>query len=77
MQCLVIYSTDCNKLRLQNPDQNHFVFTLVKVHPGKKLSTMIIEMTMMRNSTHTTMVRVEGREHDLKTRRVAHHLPLT
>lgn len=44
--------------------------TLVKVHPGKKYSTMVIEATITRNNTHTTMVRAEGREHDLRPKRV-------
>lgn len=43
--------------------------TLVKVHPGKKYRTMIIETMITRNSTHTTMVLAEGREHDLKPKK--------
>ena len=44
--------------------------TLVKVHPGKKYSTMVMEATITRNNTQTTMVRAEGREHDLREIRV-------
>lgn len=39
--------------------------TLVKKHPGKKYSTMVIDATITKNNTHTTMVRAEGRKHDL------------
>lgn len=47
------------------------LFTLVKVHPGKKYSTMVIDATITKTNTHTTMVRAEGREHDLRTKGVA------
>lgn len=40
--------------------------TLVKKHPGKKYSTMVMDTTIPQNSAHTTMVRVDGREHELK-----------
>lgn len=30
---------------------------------------MVIEATITRTNTHTTMVRAEGREHDLKTKK--------
>lgn len=42
------------------------LLTLVKKHPGKKYSTMVMDTTMPQNSAHTTMVRVDGREHELK-----------
>ncbi len=42
------------------------LFTFVKVHPGKKYSTMVMDTTITRTNTHTTMVRAEGREHDLR-----------
>lgn len=50
----------------QNTNSKHFFFTLVKVHPGKKYSTMVMEATITRNNTQTTIVRAEGREHDLR-----------
>lgn len=50
--------------------------TLVKVHPGKKYSTMVIEATITRNNTHTTMVRAEGLEHDLRQTRFQHYFTI-
>ena len=37
----------------------------MKVQPGRKYRTMLIDATMTRNSTHTTVVRVDGREQEL------------
>lgn len=57
--------------KLPNQSKWRFFLTLVKVHPGKKYSTIVIDATITRNNTHTTMVRAEGREHDLQPETVS------
>lgn len=49
------------------------LLTLVKKHPGKKYSTMVMDITIPQNSAHTTMVRVDGREHELKPKSNRHY----
>lgn len=49
------------------------LLTLVKKHPGKKYSTMVMDITIPQNSAQTTMVRVDGREHELKPKSNRHH----
>lgn len=67
------------KLRtvVSDVDTSQLSLTLVKVHPGKKYSTMVIETIITRNNTHTTMVRAEGLEHDLRHRQAGSTLLTT
>lgn len=59
-----------NGVKAKREQSKSIFLTLVKVHPGKKQSTMVIEATITRNNTHTTIVRAEGREQDLRQQRI-------
>lgn len=50
-----------------------FIFhTLVKVHPGRTYKTMVIDATITKSNTHTTIVRAEGLKHDLQAKAEQH-----
>lgn len=50
-----------------------FIFlTLVKVHPGRKYRTMVIDATITKSNIHTTIERAEGLKHDLQEKAEQH-----